>query len=246
MTFYSYDTSGNPQWYLAAGSMTNDQRNLSGTLDKYRDGQCLTCAYAGFPAQTGNDGSVSVVFLSEIFATVTLPGGRTTSIRPFNFGYGGPPSAMLGEWVFIYDIENITFARRYLFTQVYSSGASIIALDPVKSAGCEFQSPSLVVCIELGRNGLVFQTYTFRFGLDETFDGMRSTPDGSSFSMKGFRISSSKGYSRETGLEEADDPLPEAKSHAERGSASLTKTSLEIRALTEQVAGRLREALEIR
>ena len=57
----------------------------------------------------GNDGTISISFSSETAATLTLPGGRTTTIVPYNFGYGDPPTGLLGQWVFFYDILS-TFA----------------------------------------------------------------------------------------------------------------------------------------
>lgn len=97
ITIYSYQPGGDPQWYLASGAMTNGQHNFTGTLDKYVGGQCISCAYTGRPALVGNDGTISIFFSSETSATLTLPGGRTTQIQPFNFAIGDPPTGLLGE-----------------------------------------------------------------------------------------------------------------------------------------------------
>jgi len=82
ITIYSYKSNGDSEWYLAAGPMSPDQRQFSGTLDKYRNGQCISCTYEA-PTLIGNDGIISITFLSETSATLTLPGGRVVNIEPF-------------------------------------------------------------------------------------------------------------------------------------------------------------------
>src|SRR5690242_7902504 len=83
ITLYSYKSNGDSEWYLASGPMSADQHQFTGTLDKYRNGQCISCAYAGRPTLIGNDGTISINFLSETSATLSLPGGRRTNIQPF-------------------------------------------------------------------------------------------------------------------------------------------------------------------
>jgi hypothetical protein len=83
ITVYTYKANGDSEWYLASGFMSPDQRQFTGTLDKYRNGQCISCSYSGRPALVGNDGIISINFLSETVATLSLPGGRTTIIQPF-------------------------------------------------------------------------------------------------------------------------------------------------------------------
>jgi hypothetical protein len=80
MQIYSYRPDGEPQWYLTAGALTNGNRNYTGTLDKYRAGQCIYCGYRP-PTPAGNDGIISIQFTSGTTATLKLPGGRTTSIE---------------------------------------------------------------------------------------------------------------------------------------------------------------------
>src|SRR4029453_3737477 len=75
VTVFSYKTNGDSEWYLAGGPMSADQRHFSGTLDKFRNGQCISCAHRGSPNNIGNDGVISITFLSETTATVSLPGG---------------------------------------------------------------------------------------------------------------------------------------------------------------------------
>lgn len=202
LTMYSYDSSGNAQWYLASGNMTNGQRGFSAPLGKFRGGQCLECAYSGAPVSTGNDGAIFVNFATETSATVTLPGGHTSQIVPFNFKYGEPPNGMLGEWVFVEDII-ITFADRFNFTTIIAgtAGGNGIAFDPIKNAGCELQtSGSLVgqvICVDTDGNGKVQNAYRFKYGLDETFQGFWvSFTTGAEYSMKGFRSKTVSGYTK--------------------------------------------------
>jgi len=82
-TVYSYTSAGDPLWYLAVAPLTNAGGAVvaTGTLDRYRGGQCASCAYQR-PSVTGNDGAVTFTFTSPASATVQLPGGRVTRIQP--------------------------------------------------------------------------------------------------------------------------------------------------------------------
>ncbi len=77
---YSYLAGGAAQWYLAAGSITNNA--FTATLDKYTGGQCISCAYVA-PALVGNDGQITITFTSPTTATADLPGGRHIQIQRF-------------------------------------------------------------------------------------------------------------------------------------------------------------------
>lgn len=84
-TIFSYRTNGEPEWYYVSGPLTNGGRSFTGTLDKYRGGQCISCAYAGRPAAAGNDGTITITFSSPTAATLSLPGGRVANIIPQDF-----------------------------------------------------------------------------------------------------------------------------------------------------------------
>jgi hypothetical protein len=86
VTMYSYSAAGDPVWYLAAGRLANSGDGVAGTgtLDKYRGGQCASCMYQ-MPTMMGNDGSVTITFASPVAATVLLPGGRVTQIQPYGW-----------------------------------------------------------------------------------------------------------------------------------------------------------------
>jgi hypothetical protein len=83
VTMYSYVAGGDPQWYLVVGNLANAGSGVgaTGTLDKYRGGQCASCMYQ-MPTKMGNDGGITFTFTSPTTATVQLPGGRITDIQP--------------------------------------------------------------------------------------------------------------------------------------------------------------------
>ena len=83
VTVYSYVPGGDPLWYLVVGTLANAGGGVmaTGTLDKFRGGQCASCTYQ-MPAIMGNDGSMTIAFTSPTAATVRLPGGRLTQIQP--------------------------------------------------------------------------------------------------------------------------------------------------------------------
>ena len=200
IAIYSYQPGGAPQWYLAAGPMTNDQHNFTGTLDKYVGGQCISCAYSGSPTLIGNDGSISIVFISETSATLTLPGGRTTQIQSYSFAIGDPPTGLLGEWVFFYDTGTTTTANRFDLSSMLapSANGNGIAVDPARLAGCELQTSGgaagFVVCVVVNTAGALQYGYAFHFGLDQTYDGMWLSADGRTIhAMKGFKVVSRAG-----------------------------------------------------
>ena len=83
VAIYAYLPNGTAQWYLASGPVTNNV--FTATLDKYENGQCVSCAFTGQPTVTGNDGAITITFTSNTSATVNLPGGRITQIAPFQF-----------------------------------------------------------------------------------------------------------------------------------------------------------------
>lgn len=86
VTMYSYGAGGDPLWYLVVGNLGNAGGGVAatGTLDKYRGGQCASCMYQ-IPTTMGNDGGMTITFTSPITATVQLPGGRVTAIQPEAF-----------------------------------------------------------------------------------------------------------------------------------------------------------------
>jgi hypothetical protein len=208
VTVYSYKASGEPQWYIASGPMSSDQRSFSGTLLMYSNGQCISCMYSGSPTPSGTAGTINITFLSETSATLTLPGGRVTNIQPFNFGYGNPPQGLIGEWIFVYDIisGSTTFAERFNLTVLggsTSTGTGTV-MDLTRAAVCEYQYTGSfaghVLCFDfdsISSTAKVQNQYLFQFGLGETFDGFWISPTTyNQYSMKGLRTESRTGVNR--------------------------------------------------
>lgn len=54
---------------LASGPLTNSAHGFIATLDRYANGQCITCGYRP-PQLQGNDGVMSILFQTEYLATV--------------------------------------------------------------------------------------------------------------------------------------------------------------------------------
>jgi YVTN family beta-propeller protein len=119
---YSYRADGAAQWYLGAGNVAGSQ--FTATLDKYADGQCISCLYKA-PTLVGNDGNFTINFTSATTARVTLPGGRLAHIQRYFAAGAAPPASapVAGVW---YDpAESGTgYALDYkdgvLIVQVYS------------------------------------------------------------------------------------------------------------------------------
>jgi hypothetical protein len=195
LTSYTYQASGPDQWYLSSGPLTNDGHNFTATLDKYQGGQCISCTYRA-PTLQGNDGTITITFVSETMATLSLPGGMTTVIQAYDFGYGPLPHGLLGEWVFVYDFGGTTVAERFDFTTTGPAGANGTgtAIDVTRSASCELQASGslsgMVLCGVMNATGSIDHIYTFRYGLDQTFGGTWSSHNNGiqTAKMKGFRV----------------------------------------------------------
>ena len=83
MSMFTYEAGGHSEWYVAAGPLTDNGTKFTSTLDKYRNGQCLTCAFTGKPTPSvGAGGTISITFTSSTSAIITLPGGRVSPIQP--------------------------------------------------------------------------------------------------------------------------------------------------------------------
>lgn len=216
LTVYSYKGNGDSEWYLASGAMTNTNHTFTATLDKYRNGRCISCAYPGRPALVGNDGTVTINFSSETTATISLPGGRVTAIAPYDFGYGPPPAGLLGEWVFFYDIIT-TWAERFTFTAnagPTSTGNGTVT-DLVNNAACEYKTSGIysgyVYCVDFDSTLTNVQNqYKWRYGIEETYGGSWISPTtGNAYAMKGLRTVAPNGSIR--AVTEPDDGADTAK-----------------------------------
>ncbi len=79
----SYTGAGAAQWYIASGPLVG--ATFTSRLDKFFGGPCVACAFTGWPAAAGSDGTITIVFSSATSATAYLPGGQVKEIRPVAF-----------------------------------------------------------------------------------------------------------------------------------------------------------------
>ena len=156
------------------------------------------------PSSTINSGSMVITFTSETSATVLLPGGRLTTIQPFNFGFGTPPQGLLGQWVYVETIGGVDFADRYNFTTTVGAtpngNGAVVDFD--KFASCELQVigeiAGFVVCGHWSDSTymVALDIYAYEFGLDQTYNGVWISPTTeSAFPMKGYMWISRSGFS---------------------------------------------------
>jgi hypothetical protein len=81
---YMYDTSGNPVWYLAAGTLGGGN-GFQGVWQQYGNGQTLTGTYQSPSVVTANAGNVTLQFSDTATATLTLPDGRQIPLVRYQF-----------------------------------------------------------------------------------------------------------------------------------------------------------------
>ncbi len=113
MIGYVYRQDGSSTFVTTQGLMQGNAA-FQGVLDTFSNGQCIGCAYTGFPnIQPGASGPVSIIFTSETTATMTWNGGVTPLTR-FNFYLNRPGSQsdpqielMLGEWQNVLDYAEV-------------------------------------------------------------------------------------------------------------------------------------------
>lgn len=102
---FTYHGDGKSAFYSSANRLQNNML-YRGTLDGYRSGQCLGCAYTGSPvALIGEAGEIVIAFESTTRASLTIA-GRTVPIQRFDFGVGGPFNYLYGQWQLVIDVSS--------------------------------------------------------------------------------------------------------------------------------------------
>lgn len=132
---YVYDTQGRATWVTSAGAVTGNA-GYSGTLDTFRGGQCIGCAYTA-NTPNGSAGPVSITWTSETVATFTW-GGRTFPVQRFNYALGDKTQIMLGEWQAILDIygRSADYNAYPFYGEVMVVDLIDRTLDPDQFQGC--------------------------------------------------------------------------------------------------------------
>lgn len=126
MQAYTYESTGQPLWYLAVGQLTNGGANWSATLEKYSGGQCFGCSFKQNQS-AGNDGVVTIQFTSDTTGVMTMPNGLKTNIVSF-FPAGTTPSGgvVTGGLAALYGTLNLSY-KFSLFSTVYNESATFSA-----------------------------------------------------------------------------------------------------------------------
>lgn len=94
---YAFDGSGNPQWYLSAGTYDPATRTFTGTMDGFRGGQCIGCPFRPSVA-AGGAGPVTIRFNTGVSGTL-IAGGVSTPIQRLYYNYALPDGLAFGGWV---------------------------------------------------------------------------------------------------------------------------------------------------
>src|SRR6185312_5295085 len=77
------------------------------------------------------------------------------------------------------------------------------ASDIPRRGACEYlvtgPLAGTTLCIQINASGALLNSYTFTYGLDETFSGNWISPSTLSlYTMKGFRVKGASGYAKST------------------------------------------------
>jgi hypothetical protein len=235
VTIFSYKPNGDSEWYISSGPMSGSQSTYSGSLLAVRGGQCISCTYMA-PSSTIISGNIVINFTSETSATVLLPGGRVTTIQPFNFGYGTPPQGLLGQWVYVETIGGIDFADRYNFAQLIgtTSTGNGLVVDFDRFASCELQIvgelAGAVLCAHWSDSTytVVLDQYLYEFGLDQSYNGIWISPTTEiAYPMKGYMAISRSGFSKASAVPAAAALQPDMKRQAEASGLAVEQIGFE-------------------
>jgi len=83
---YMYDDQGNSVWYLTVAQMTGaDKRSFAGNWWSFANGQTLTGAWKPNTRTSDHVAPVTITFSGTDSASMTLPNGRTTSLKRHRF-----------------------------------------------------------------------------------------------------------------------------------------------------------------
>lgn len=132
---YVYDTQGRATWVTSAGPLGGNSQ-YSGTLDTFRNGQCIGCTYTP-NVFNGSAGPVTINFTTETRATFTW-GGRTFTIERFNYALGDKTQLMLGEWQAILDVYSRggSYASYPFYGEIMVVDEVNRTFDPDQFLGC--------------------------------------------------------------------------------------------------------------
>ncbi|GAB2480235.1 hypothetical protein GCM10027082_34000 [Comamonas humi] len=97
MQMYAYESSGKPTFYLATGSVVDNQ--VSAELKHYEGGRYLGSGDRS-GEEKGSAGLVRIRFVDGTNGFITFPGEPEKAITRFSFGYQPVPDSLKGAWFF--------------------------------------------------------------------------------------------------------------------------------------------------
>lgn len=170
MQVYAYESSGHPTFYLAVGTLSNNQ--VLAPLTRYEGGRYFGSASRSGVA-AGSPGNVRMRFTSGITGYVTFPGEPERAMHRGNFAYSSAPSSLRGIWSFnTLGSMGLTADAVQLTTSAgtTSNGNGILATADGRF-GCEHQiSGSLaggVLCVKINSSGQLERAYFFNYSVNE-------------------------------------------------------------------------------
>ncbi|MEG0975100.1 MAG: hypothetical protein RSD57_14085 [Comamonas sp.] len=170
MQMYAYDTSGNATFYLTSGTISDHK--YSGTLNKYRGGRYLGSGDIS-GQEVGNDGVVSMRFVSGTKGFIKFPNEAEKEISRFNFSYSTSPDSLKGIWLLtsigsssnqaeFVKLENVIEGSGY--------GTGLVSTSDFRFA-CENitqgSNAGTVICLKLGAAGNTVRAYNFVYSVND-------------------------------------------------------------------------------
>ena len=179
VTFFVYDSLGEPEWYQAAGPMKNLDGSPTFTAQVNR--------FNGGPPSPDVEGSGTLTI------TFDLPGvagmewrGERQEIRLRDFGFGTGPEAMYGVWNYAWS----TSSRTYVFGQkgpsVIDGGTGVFGSMDGRAAG-ECNPVGSCILVGVDRAGDLIDAFMF-LRTTGTAVGFHETSSGTRAGMSGFFI----------------------------------------------------------
>lgn len=170
MQVYAYESSGQPSFYLAVGTMNNNQ--TTAPLTRYTGGR-----FFGSGPQSGrvdsSPGNVALRFTSGIAGYVTFPGESEQMIVRYNFAYPNTAASLQGVWSF----TGLTSRGIYSYAvnlSTLGAGTSTgngLMMSSDRTFGCENQiSGSFVggiICVQVTASGALDKGFLFVNSINE-------------------------------------------------------------------------------
>ena len=174
MQMFAYEQNGQPTFYMASGSLNNNQASLP--LNRYQGGRYLGSGDRS-GVEAGSPGTVSIRFTSSTTGYIRLPGEGEKAISRYEFGYSRNDAAsIMGTWSFVGAVNgtNTVYTEvEDLYTNIGPTSASGAGLVVNKSLtfACEQQVSGqlagLTLCIRLSSAGQTQRIYAIRWSLHD-------------------------------------------------------------------------------